>query len=1032
MRRVRQVLPTTLLALALSLLASAPAIAQGVTSAAVSGTISREGGGPIEGAVVQITNTATGARMQMATGASGRYLFENVQVGGPYTLQARAIGFEATTKTGIMLTLGQRLIENFTLRASVVTLQELAVEGAVNPLINANRTGPAQMISDTAISRLPLLGRNFTSLLNVSPQVSPTSTGGLSIGGQNNRFNTIQIDGGVNNDVFGLAASGTPGGGAGAKPLSIEALKEFQILVAPFDVRQGSFSGGLVNGVTKSGTNTWSGSLFGYTQRPSLVGKDTAGAEVADFDIKQYGGTLGGPIIRDRLHFFAAADLQSSATPFTGNNVSDPTIGITQATIDRVRNALINRYGFDPGGSDEPIIQRPDKNFFGKLSWTVNNGLVELSHNYVDAGDDNLNRTTLDRIDRDGFILSNSGYTFASTTNSTRLKYTGLVGRASVDVLLGRQTVRDAREIPNRVPQIMVQDAPNRYIAAGGERFSHANSLDQDIYELTANVTFGLGNHRLTVGTHNEFFSFVNVFFEGSLGVWTFNNVADLEAATPAPSRYLRNIEVRPGGAVADFGVRQFGGYLQDQWNPTDRLALTLGLRFDVPFSDKPVTNPALQANPSFGFNTGDFPSGNVLISPRFGFNYDLRGDNATVLRGGAGIFSGRPPYVWMANAFTNTGVERVTITCTGAGVPTFTVDPENQPGSCANAGVPQPPAAAVNYFVPDFKFQQALKFSLGLDHRLPWSMVGTLDFLHTRGRNQMYLTDANRVPGAVNTEGRQLYTRVSTAFTQVIVHENRNGDQSTSLTAQLQKSFSDGLSFSAAYTWAKSEDLMTFTSSTASSNLTNTTLDGTHADRNLRTSAFDVPHRLKLSGTANLPLGFVASVIYSGRSGSPYAYNISGDANGDGLSNNDLFYVPASAGEISLANPADYARLDAFIEQEECLRSQRGRIMERNSCRNPWQSFIDVRLGKVFETIGNQRLEVTADVFNFLNLINGDWGLVRQTNTFEQRSLLNLSGTDNVNGRPIYSVPGALPSREQVQIGPSRWRVQLGARYAW
>jgi len=599
--------------------------------------------------------------------------------------------------------------------------------------------------------------------------------------------------------------------------------------------------------------------------------------------------------------------------------------------------------------------------------------------------------------------------------------------------MLGRQTVRDNREIPNRVPQIMVQDGLNRYIAAGGERFSHANALDQDIYELTANYTMALGNHRLTIGTHNEFFSFVNVFFEGSLGVWTFNNVADLEAATPAPSRYLRNLELRPGGATADFGVRQFGGYLQDQWNPTERLALTAGLRFDVPFSDKPVTNAALAADPNFGFDTGNFPSGNLLVSPRVGFNYDLNGDNSTVIRGGAGIFSGRPPYVWIANAFTTTGGERVTITCTGAGVPAFTVDPDNQPGSCANAGVPQPPAATVNFIPADFRFQQALKFSLGLDHRLPWSMVGTVDFLHTRARNQLYFNDANRVPGAVNAEGRQLYTRVSTAFNQVVVHENRNADRATQLTLQLQKSFSDGMSFSAAYTRSKSEDLFTLGSSIATSNLANTTLDGTLADRNLRPSALDVPHKLQIAGTANLPFGLIGSVIYVGRSGNPYAYTVSGtDVNGDGISTNDLFYVPTDASDITLANPADFARLDAFIEGEECLASQRGQIMERNSCRNPWQSFINVRLGKNIRTFRTQRMEITADVFNFLNLINGDWGLVRQTNTFEQRPLISHSGPDAVNNRPQYTLPTNLPSREQVQVTPSRWRIQLGARYAW
>lgn len=1031
------------------------ATAQGVTSAAVQGTVSRAGPTPIEGAVVVLINTQTGFRLQATTRANGRYNLETVTPGGPYTIEARAIGFEPATRTGVMLSLGQRYTADFTLEARIVTLEELTVVAATNPLINSGRTGPAQTVSDTTIQRLPLLGRNFTDLLRTSPQV----LSGTSIGGQNNRFNTILIDGGVNNDIFGLSSSGTPGGSSGAKPISLEAVQEFQILVAPFDVRQGSFSGGLVNGITKSGTNEFHGSVFGYMQRPDLVGRDTAGLLLSTFKINQYGGTLGGPIIRDKLHFFASADLQESTTQFVGLSATEPATGITVATAERVQNIIRTQYGFDPGGVAAPEnLGRPDKNFFGKLNYQVGEASqLDLSYNYVRASLDNFNRTSRTDPTRDGWQLSNSGFKIGSTTNSARFKFTSLLGAANFEAHLGYQTVRDAREIPNRVPLLMVQgDVINNWIGAGGERFSHGNELDQDNLEATANLTFAVGrNHRLTVGTHNEFFEFRNLFANNRNGTWTFGNADSLELGLAR--RYEILLEARPGGFTAEFGVKQIGAYIQDVWEPTDRLTLTGGLRFDVPFSDKPFQNPSPDLVTTLGVNTGQFPSGNVLLSPRLGFNWDATGSGNTILRGGIGLFSGRPPYVWMSNAFTNTGLEQITLTCTNPAspllprtVPAFTPDVDNQPQSCAGSATPGALAATVNYFEEDFKFQQAMKYSFGVDHRLPYGIVGTFDFIHTRNKNQMYQTDDNVILGEVNGEGRQLYAAPNAAGTalvrltrtsgvrQVVRHANRSADRATVVTFQLQKGFADNVSFSAAYTYAKSEDLMTLGSSIATSNLRNTPLDGTLENRNLRVSALDVPHKIAVSGTANLPLGFQASAIFTARAGTPYAYVSASDINGDGNITNDLFYVPQDATDITLVNPADFARLDAFIEGESCLREQRGRIMERGSCRNPWQKFVDIRLAKTVRTLRGQTLLISADVFNFLNLIKDDWGINRETSFFEQVSLLTLSGYDTrgtpsqADDRGSYTVPSTLPFQRRVIVNSSRWRMQLGAKYIW
>jgi hypothetical protein len=1017
--------------------------AQGVTTAAIRGTITREGGTPVDGAIITLINVPKGTRLRTSSAPSGRYSFENVESGGPYTIEITAIGYEKTSKTGVLLTLGQRSIQDFEVKAQVVVLQELEITATTDPLINSARTGPQLTVSDSAISRIPLLGRNWNSLLATSPQVV-----GTSIAGQNNRFNNIQIDGSVNNDLFGLSSGGTPGGSAGVKPLSLEAIKEFQVLVAPYDVRQGGFTGGLVNGITKSGTNEIVGSLFAYFQNQDLVGKDTAGLKVTEFLIRQYGGSIGGPIIKDKLHFFAVADIQGREAPFFGPEVTEPSTGITAAQADRVTAIIRDQYGFDPGTYEAPVLGQPNTNVFGKLSGQVStNHLVEVSYNYVTGDNDQFSRGSRRDATRDGFQLSNSGNSITNSQHSLRGKWLGQWGNVSSEVIAGYQTVTDNREMPNITPQLLINaDGSGNYIAAGGERFSHNNRLDQDILEFTANVTVPLGRHALTGGLHAESFDFVNVFWEARYGVWTFGNIDSL--ALGRANRYEIIIPgAKPGGPVSDFGVVQLGGYLQDQWAISDRFTLTAGLRLDVPnFKNTPTKNEALAGTDALGnIDTSDFPTGNVTVSPRLGFNWDLTGRGTTILRGGVGIFSGRPPYVWMSNNYTNTGGEQLTVICTGAAVPGFTVDPNAQPTACAAGAPPSPPSPSIVYTRPDFKYQQALKYSIGLDHQLPGGVVASLDFLHTRNQNIMYLNDLNLKVGGVTSEGRQMYgaigstgsvtpDRQSSAFRDVIEQSNETAGYNTLLTAQLAKRFGTGLEFNAAYTYSETRDVISQTSSRSVSNFRFTVIDGTLAKRNLRPSSFDVPHKLVLAGTANAPLGFAVSLAYTGTAGTPYAYVSDSDLNADGQTQNDAIYVPTGSGDISLSNAADWDRLNLFIASQECLAEQRGKIMERGSCRNPWTHFVDFRLAKRIGTFSGQAMEISADIFNLLNLIDGDWGINRLTQFNENQSgLLRLAGWDATNNRPRYSVNNPINvTPERVDVARSRWRMQFGVKYVW
>ncbi len=970
------------------------------------------------------------------------------------------MGFEPRTSTTFSLALGQRLVLNLALKRAAVQVTGITVTAESDPLTSSARTGASTFLSDRAIHRLPTLNRSFTDFMNTAPQIV-----GRSVTGQNDRFNNIQIDGGSNNDLFNLGSTnGTPGGTVNARPLSLESVKEYQIQIAPFDVRQGGFVGGLVNAVTKSGENVFHGSAFAYTQNQNFVGRDTAGVRVpvADYQQQQYGFSVGGPIIRDRLHFFGSGDFRHDTRPFAtaiqlGASGDTSGIGITAARLDSVRNILKNQYGFDPGTYAAPSIPNPETNLFGKLNYELGtNSHVEVSGIFVNANKPTLiHQYTPPFNGRDGYQLSSSGYNTTDKTRTARGKWTALFGsRYSNELLMGYTTISDVRELPNRVPLILVAgNSPNTYVAAGADRFSQANILDQRVIEVTDNVTFSRGQHQITVGTHNEFFHFRNVFFPASIGVWNFSSPDSL--ALGLPNRFERALPTaqRPDGPIADFNVKQFGFYAEDRFTPVPKLTLTAGLRIDVPSQPSPAFNPTLDtiAFPALGgkgINTGSFPSGNILWSPRLGLNYDVTGDRQTVVRGGVGIFSGRPPYVWLSNAYGNTGMEQTSLVCTAAtGLPPsgFTVNPDAQPTTCGAA--PSAGRPSIVYFDNNFKFPQALKVAIGADHELGWGVLGTIDFLYTKAINQFLLSDVNLV-GVRSTSageyGRPLYgtinpatgaataARVTGTYADVIRNSNASGDKSTSLTVQLQKRFGEGIEFAASYTYTHVLDLRSFTSDITSSNYRFGVLDGTVASPNLRTSSFDRPHKVTLSGTVDAPFDTRFSLTYNGLSGTPFTYVVNGDINADGFSGNDAVYVPRTVTDITLLPPTQYASLDSYINGEPCLRDNRGRILPRNSCRNAWQNFLNMRVSKVVPTLSGQSVEITADMLNVLNFLNSHWGLTRVTGVNEETNLIRLVGYDTVNQRGIYSLN--LPIKNQVTVNSlgSRWAFQVGARYAF
>ncbi|MES2125396.1 MAG: carboxypeptidase regulatory-like domain-containing protein [Gemmatimonadota bacterium] len=1045
--------------------------AQGVTTGAVRGKVLDEAGRPVVGAVVTLVNAETGLRNIGTTRSSGQFSLENVTPGGPFTLTVRNVGFRPATQSGIRVNLGQVVTVDIKLTAAAVTLADIAVTGAAdNPLLSRGRTGASVTISDSFISRLPTISRNFTDLISVAPQAN-----GSSVGGQNNRYNNIQIDGGVNNDLFGLGSSGTPGGQVSARPISIEAIKEFQLLIAPFDVRQGGFTGGLVNAVTKSGTNTIHGSLFGFGQNQDLsrseVDRGALGKDVlSSFHEYQYGGTLSGPIVKNKLHFFGAVDLKSRSAPFAQYLQNDVAIdsgafGVTQAKADSVA-AWSKANLVDAGTAGQVNRESPDHNIFVKLNGQVTAGSqIELSYNDVKASDGTLIRSSSFSGFRSGYELGNAGYTINNTTRTGRLRYNAVLGGGFTnELLLGYQRIRDLRDPGMNTPLIFVggtSSGGGSAIAIGAERFSQGNVLKQDIYEVSDNLSISRGSHLITLGTHNEFFKFYDQFFPGSYGVWGFASAADLYAGTP--NHYEIALPLRTNGPLAEFTVNQIGLYAQDIWNVTPKLSVTAGIRMDKPsLPTKPDANPGLAAiqftHVNLGVtgttdiaNTADFSTAS-LISPRFGFNYDVNGDQSTLVRGGIGVFAGRPPYVWVANAYANSGLTQATLSCNGAAIPTFTTDLASQPTTCVGGGAPNPPKPSIVYFDHGFKFPQTMRAALGADHQLGWGMVATVDLLYTRTLNQFYLNDVN-LKGVQSLEagegGRRQYgvagtpnattgiasaispTRISSGYNDVIRQSNASGDNSYSATLQVNKRFSDGFSFNAGYTYSRTKDRECMTSSISNSNLRFAVLQGALDDRPLATSCFDVPHKLALTGIFNLPLGLQASLTYVGASSTPFTYTVNNDANGDGLSGNDPIYVPKTAADITLKNASDWTQLNSYISSDPCLDEARGTLLVRNACRGPWQSFMNARLTKVIPTLKGQALEISVDVFNLPNLLKSSWGVVRSTTGFENQAILNQTGYDVANQRGQYTLMNQ-NNLNGVVANSSRYKLLLSGKYTF
>jgi len=1032
-------------ALCLALFVSAPLAAQTVTTGNIIGTVTDAQGGVLPGAVVTATHTETGTNYEAVTGADGHFSILNVRVGN-YTIAANMSGFKELKQERIAVQLGADQTVDFKL--PLATLSETVEVTAGSPLVDTTRAGTASNINSAVIESLPTIARSVYDYARTSPYfnvgaTSATDDTSVSVAGRNNRYNNMQIDGAVSNDVFGLSTTGTPGGQTGSQPISLDAIQEIQLVVSSYDVRQGGFTGGGVNAITKSGSNTLHGSGYYFGRSQKFIGKipgittlanpNPADTSVAAFSDKQGGFTLGGPIVHSKVFYFGNYDMGRKLTPsgFSADGSSSVQWG-QQSNVQQVLDIAKSKYGYDPGGLAE--YSRPNDNdkYFFRTDFNLSpKHQLTYRLNYVDA------TANIGSVSSTGYLTPDRFYSIEDKNLSNVWQLNSTLGKGFNEARVYYQRERNVRgnnqDYP-RFPSVRVDFPDGTNVQLGTEFSSQANKLNQDVVEFTDDFTFLKGRHTFTVGTHNEFYKFWNLFIQGFNGDYRFSSIANFNAGIAGSYTHNFSNTSDPQEA-ASFGVRQFGAYAGDRWRMADNFTLTYGIRFDKPsFPDTPLANPVSVAD--FGLKTDITPSP-LSWSPRVGFNWDLSGGKSTQrqVRGGIGMFSGRTPYVWLSNQYGNTGVQFTNLSVAfnaNNSIP-FVANPDAQPTTVTGGATGR---QTINLIDPDYKYPEIIRGNLALDHELGiLGLVGTAELVFANNVEDIFYQNINFVPnGATQPDGRLIFKKFDPNLNDVMFLSNSGKGSSWNLAFKVDRPFRNGLFISGSYSYGDAKSVNDGTSSVARSNWTTNPIGVDANNPPLTRSNYAAGNRVNISGTLpiNLGKGFRswASLYYNGQDGRPYSIIFNGDANSDSITNNDLIFVPASADQVNVIN-GTWEQLDAFLSNDPGASKYRGQIMPRNAARAPWSNQLDFRYALNVPTGSRAKVELTTDIVNLLNLFNKEWGW-QYFPPFPAGGTLIGFGTP-ANGKLTYNLNTITSQTFQGSFDRSdlrsRWQAQFGAR---
>lgn len=1016
----------------LAALAAGPVFAQGVTTGSLTGVVTDDGARPVAGATVVAIHEPSGTVYETTTRADGRFFIPGMRVGGPYTVTVAYAGtgtaFEPQTKQDVTINLGVSTDLSFTVSA-IAVVETVVVTGQSDPVFASSRTGAATAVTREEIEALPTVSRRLGDFTRLSPQAS-----GLSFAGQDSRLNNITVDGSYFNNSFGLG--NTPGDRTGVAPISIDAVEQVQVSVAPYDVRQGNFVGAGINTVTRSGTNQVRGSAYHQIRDESLVGKEARGAAVnpGTFEFRNSGGWVGGPVQRNKVFFFVNYENEALTEPGTtfranagGESVGGSVTRVAAADLRALSSFLRERFNYDTGPFEGYDHETPAKRFLGKVDYNINTS-NKLSFRYVhlDSFTDVLlsNSSSLGfgtrRSVTTGLNFQNSNYQIMENIRSGVGELNSVIGARTANQLIVGYTYQDESRNSRGTffPFVDILEGGSVYTSFGFEPFTPNNELRYKTFQVQNNLTRFGTTHSWTVGLSAERYESENVFFPGSQSVYVYNSLADFYTdaldhlanpnRTTSPVT-LRRFQVRwmniPGmdKPIQPLKVWYAGAYIQDEWKPSGRLTITAGFRFDVPwFGDTGFANPVADAlsfrdenGQPVRYSTAKLPDPNVLWSPRFGFNWDATGDRRTQVRGGTGIFTGRPAYVWISNQIGNTGVLTGFEQLDNTTLRPFHPDPNRyKPTNVTGA-----PASTFELALtdPDFRFPQLWRSNVAVDQRLPWGWTGTVEFLYNRDVNGIYYINANLpAPAAAfaGADARPRWTagnRIHSFVANAIVLKNQNVGRSWNISASASRSRA-GLSVRTAYSYGEAKNTVD-PGSIAFGSWNNNPHAGNPNTPGLGYSFASPGHRFYLATTYSREYfrfgGTTVSVFWESRTIGNTSYTFSGDLNGDGGTSNDLLYIPRDVSEMNFQTftvgtrtftaAEQAAAWNAYIEQDPYLRKHRGRYVERGAVFLPLVHRMDFSIAQdFFANIGGRRnaFQFRFDILNVGNLLNSDWGV--------------------------------------------------------
>lgn len=1030
-----------------------------VTSSGIYGVVKDAGGTTLPGANIVAVHKPTSTQYATVSDSEGRFRLDQMRSGGPYSITVSYIGYRNFVEESLKLELGIPLKLSVLLKENSVTLRTAEVVYDKSDKFSNDQPGVATHLGQDQIMNLPTISRSLQDVTKLSPQGVSSS-----FVGTNYRFNNLSMDGASNNDVLGFqepasgaggtVASGTPGALARTQPISLDAIQEVTVSIAPYDVQQGNFTGASVNAITRSGTNKLEGSVYAFGRNQYLTGKsvDDSRKAIEGFYDYQGGFRIGGPILKNKLFYFFNYERARISEPVlgeAGSAQSNVPIDVAQAISD----TLVKKYNYQPGKFEAIDNRTLSDKFFVRFDYNLGKRHhFTLRNNLIIAAADNLERNNTN------FKFSSQQFTHKSMTNSLvgELK-SRIHNNLSNHLILGFNRIEDDRDYDGRVfPHVQITYNTANTIYLGTYREASIYGLTLNTFQLTDKLSVYKGRHHFTVGTHNEIYNIEYRFLTAWNGRWEYRTLNDFFNDRPRRVRGVYNLgnndfDFNKGNPSADFRVFLLSAYLQDKIQVSERLSLTAGVRLDYHLaSDFPINSEVRSINEFEAYNNSI--SMQPQLNPRVSFQYQLNERNTLQLRGGSGLFSGRIPFAWYAYAHYISGLNYGNIDLRPSGELAITEDLSDLRSS-------QPNLREINLIEKDFNLPKEWRSSLGLDLKLPKDWQITVEGMYSKTLNAVQFKSVNLTDPIGNFDGadnRPYYAsssndrKVNPNFTNVFLLTNTDEGYQYNATISVRKKINNNLSINGAYTYGESKDISNGVRNSFAANF-NWNQAVRPNDPGLAFSNFDIRHRFILGGTYTKSISkrhhSMISMFFNAQSGSPYSYTYEGDVNRDGSSKNDLLYIPASSDEITFADITDgngnvlvtaeeqWKQLEAYINKDEYLRENRGKYAERNGARTPWNYRMDVRFAhKIYlnpEKSG-KHFELTLDILNFTNLLNRHWGhqYFVPNNSNSSYQLIEF---DKMEGdTPVYQFKNPAGSPWLTDQLNSRWQAQIGVRYTF